>query len=104
MLETSGQARGTFELGALVVDLDSYSARLDGHDLEVSGSQLELLAVLIANKDRVIDRGGLAIALGLRHARTVDVLLSNLRHLIGREFVRNVRSRGWIIDPTAFAG
>jgi len=29
--------------------------------------------------------------------------LSNLRSLIGRDFVRNVRSRGWIIDPEAFA-
>ena len=104
MLETSGIARGMYELGALVVDLDSYSARLDGHDLEISGSQLELLAVLIANKHRVMDRDELAKMLGLQHARTVDVLLSNLRHLIGREFVRNVRSRGWIIDPTAFAG
>ena len=104
MLETSGQAGGTYELGALVVDLDAYSARLDGHDLEVSGSQLELLAVLIANKHRVIDRSELARVLGLRHARTIDVLLSSLRHQIGREFVRNVRSRGWIIDPTAFAG
>jgi DNA-binding response OmpR family regulator len=103
MLETSGNTRGAYELGALVVDLDSYSARLDGHVLEVSGSQLELLAVLIANKQRVMDRSEIAGALGLRHARTVDVLLSNLRHLIGRDFVRNVRSRGWIIDPAAFA-
>jgi len=103
MLDTSGTARGAYELGALVVDLDSYSARLDGRDLDVSGSQLELLAVLIANKQRVMDRSELAGALGLRHARTVDVLLSNLRHMIGRDFVRNVRSRGWIIDPAAFA-
>ncbi|MGZ4120964.1 MAG: winged helix-turn-helix domain-containing protein [Actinomycetota bacterium] len=102
MLETSGKARGTFELGALVVDLDSYSARLGTNDLEVSGSQLELLVVLIANKNRVMDRTEIAARLGLRHARTVDVLLSTLRHTIGREFVRNVRSRGWIIDPTAF--
>ena len=103
MLDTSGTTRGAYELGALAVDLDSYSARLDGHDLDVSGSQLELLAVLIANKQRVMDRSELAGALGLRHARTVDVLLSNLRQLIGRDFVRNVRSRGWIIDPAAFA-
>jgi DNA-binding response OmpR family regulator len=103
MLETSGNTRGAYELGALVVDLDSYSARLEGRALDVSGSQLELLAVLIANKQRVMDRSEIAGALGLRHARTVDVLLSNLRHLIGRDFVRNVRSRGWIIDPAAFA-
>jgi DNA-binding response OmpR family regulator len=103
MLETSGKARGRYELGALVVDLDSYSARVDERDLNVSGSQLELLAVLIANQHRVMDRDELARELGLRHARTVDVLLSSLRQMIGRAFVRNVRSRGWIIDPASFA-
>ena len=102
MLDTSGTTRGAYELGALVVDLDSYSARLEGRDLEISGSQLELLAILITNRQRVMDRTELAELLGLRHARTVDVLLSNLRQTIGREFVRNVRSRGWIIDPAAF--
>ena len=103
MLETSGKARGTFELGALVVDLDSYSARLDGRDLDVSGSQLELLAVLIANRHRVLDRRAIARELGLRHARTVDVLLSALCQRFGFDFVRNVRSRGWIIDAEALA-
>jgi DNA-binding response OmpR family regulator len=103
MLDTSGTIRGAYELGVLVVDLDAYSARLDGRDLHISGSQLELLAVLIANRQRVVDRTELAGMLGLRHARTVDVLLSSLRRLVGRDFVRNVRSRGWIIDPAAFA-
>jgi len=102
MLDTSGKVRGKYELGALAVDLDSYSAKLGGRDLDVSSSQLELLAVLVANKDRVMDRGELAHILALRHDRTIDVLLTGLRQQIGREFVRNVRSRGWIIDQSAF--
>jgi DNA-binding response OmpR family regulator len=104
MLDTSGKVRGKYELGSLSVDLDSYSARLGERELLVSSSQLELLAVLIANKDRVTDRHELAEILDLRHDRTVDVLLTGLRQHIGREFVRNVRSRGWIIDQSAFAG
>jgi DNA-binding response OmpR family regulator len=103
MLDTSGKIRGKYELGSLVVDIDSYSARVGGRDLAISGSQLELLALLIANKDRVMDRKQLAGMLELRHDRTVDVLLTGLRQQIGREFVRNVRSRGWIIDASAFA-
>jgi DNA-binding response OmpR family regulator len=102
MLETSGKIRGKYELGSLVVDLDSYSASVDGRALDVSGSQLELLALLVANKHRVMDRAELARLLDLRHDRTVDVLLTGLRQQMGREFVRNVRSRGWIIDPAAF--
>jgi two-component system, OmpR family, response regulator VanR len=104
MMGTSGETRGTYELGSLVVDLDSYSARLEGNALEVSGSQIELLAVLIANRNRVMDRREIAAALGLQHARTVDVLLTGLRQQMGRDFVRNVRSRGWIIDTTVFTG
>ena len=103
MLETSGKIRGKYELGSLVVDLDSYSARVDDRNLIVSSSQLELLALLIANKHRVVDRAELAGMLDLRHERTVDVLLTGLRQQIGRDFIRNVRSRGWIIDPDAFA-
>jgi DNA-binding response OmpR family regulator len=102
MLDTSGKIRGKYGLGALAVDLDSYSARIGDRDLTVSSSQLELLAVLIANRDRVMDRRELARTLELRHDRTIDVLLTGLRQQIGREFVRNVRSRGWIIDAAAF--
>jgi len=103
MLETSGKIRGRYELGSLIVDLDSYSARIDQRDLEITSSQLELLALLIANQHRVVDRAELAGMLDLRHERTVDVLLTGLRQQIGRDFVRNVRSRGWIIDPKAFS-
>lgn len=92
---------GPLELGALEVDPVGYRASFAGRLLEVSRSQLELLAYLIANHHRVVSREELSGALGLARGRSVDVLLSGLRTKIGREFVRNVRNRGWIIEARA---
>lgn len=89
---------GRYTIGALRVDADAYRATFDGRPLDISRSQLELLAILVANANRVLSRSELAVALGLVRQRSVDVMLSLLRKQIGREFVRNVRNRGWIID------
>jgi len=91
----------TLIVGRLEVDVAAYSARFDGLDLDVSSSQVELLALLIANRDRVLSRDDIASAIGLRHARSVDVLLTMIRRSIGRNFVRTVRRRGWILDVPA---
>jgi DNA-binding response OmpR family regulator len=91
------------ELGALEVDPVGYRASFAGRLLEVSRSQLELLVFLILNRHRVVSREELSSALGLARGRSVDVLLSGLRTKIGREFVRNVRNRGWIIEAQALA-
>lgn len=94
---------GFLELGALAVDTGRYSAALGGRVLELSRSELELLALLIATPHRVLSRQELSARLGLAQGRSVDVLLSRLRHLIGRDFVRNVRGRGWIVVPEALS-
>ncbi len=91
-------AGGVLTVGVLEVDLDAYACRLGGSALELTSSEIELLALLIINSRRVVDRRQLAEAIGLRQHRSVDVLLSSLRQKIGRDFVRNVRGRGWIID------
>ena len=90
---------GVVGSGALTVDLDAYVARLGATILDVTSSEVELLALLISNQHRVVNRKDLARAMGLRQDRSVDVLLSSLRHKTGRDFVRNVRGRGWILDP-----
>jgi two-component system OmpR family response regulator len=89
-------------VGYLEVNPRAYRATLRGHRLALSASQLEVLRVLIVNRDRVVSRNELAQAVGLGHAATVDVLLSSLRRLLGEGAIRNVRSRGWILEPSAF--
>ena len=94
-------AANVVALGDLEVDLDACQASFRGERLDVSRTQVELLGVLIRNRHRVLSRDELADALGLRRGRSVDVLLSGLRGLLGEGFVRNVRARGWIVEPRA---
>jgi len=93
------RSTGEIRVGALHVDLDGYRAAFAGRPLALNRSQLELLAILLENLHRVVSRAELSTALGLSRGRSVDVLLSGLRREIGREFVRNIRSRGWIVEP-----
>src|SRR5262249_7078941 len=101
MITTLAPPTGNLALGILEVDTDSYRAWVAGRLLALSRSQVELLAIMIANRHRVLSRVELAKALRLERPRSVDVLLSGLRRQIDRPFVRNVRNRGWIVEPNA---
>ena len=98
-----GNARRSLELGSLEIDLETYRATLGKRILDLSPSQLEMLALLVTNRGRVTSRDELSKAVGLRRGRSVDVMLCTLRKQVGREFIRNVRNRGWIVDPTMLA-
>lgn len=87
------------ELGLLQVDIELYLAWFNGKLLSLSTSQIEMLAFLLANPSKVLTREELAGVTGLRRLRSVDVLLTRLRQNVGRNFIRNVRNRGWIVDP-----
>ena len=105
--DTALPAARTFKLGPLEVDLDGYRATLHSRPLDLSPSQLEMLAILVANRGRVTSREELCVAIGLRRGRSVDVMLCSLRKELGHNFIRNVRNRGWIVDPESlnrFAG
>lgn len=96
------EAPPALAVGGLLVDVASYRATFHGRPLRLRRAQVELLAALVRNRHRVVSRDELATLLGLRRGRSVDVLLSGLRDVLGEGFVRNVRSRGWIIEPSAF--
>jgi len=91
----------TLSLGALELDIEGYRAFFNGRELQVSASQMELLTLLINNHSRVVSRDELSESLGLARARSVDVILSSLRRELGRDFLRNVRNRGWIVVAEA---
>lgn len=91
-------------MGNLQIDLESYRATLSDKPLALSPSQLEMLAILVANHGRVTSREELSKAVGLRRGRSVDVMLCTLRKELGPDFIRNVRNRGWIVDPSMLTG
>ncbi|MGH2705657.1 MAG: winged helix-turn-helix domain-containing protein [Actinomycetota bacterium] len=84
-------------VGALEVDLARYRGSFAGRSLILSPTQLELLAILVANRERLVSRAELSSAVGLRRDRSVDVALSAIRREVGRDFIRNVRKRGWVL-------
>jgi DNA-binding response OmpR family regulator len=81
----------------LEVDASAYTASLGGQEVILSATEIEILTSLIANSSKVCSRKELADAVG-RQERTIDVVISGLRHKIGTDFVRNVRGRGWILN------
>lgn len=97
-----GRRPATLCVGYLEIEPRAYRASLHGRALDLTPSQVDLLTFLVANRDRVTSRSELAEAAGLEQSRSVDVALSSMRRLLGDGFVRNVRNRGWILEPTAF--
>ena len=88
---------GALSVGLLQVSPATYTASFDGRQLDLSGTEIEILSVLLEHQGRVSSRGELAEILGRRES-TVDILITRLRQKVGRNFIRNVRVRGWIVD------
>jgi DNA-binding response OmpR family regulator len=101
MHTVTGEPPDTLRAGELEIQPRAYRAALRGQLVPLTPSQIEFLDVLLTNRHRVVTRIELAKAAGLEQARSVDVVLSSLRRLLGEGFVRNVRSRGWILEPSA---
>ena len=106
MAAHAGDASGVenLTLGLLSLDVPAGTASLGGRYLNLSRRHVELLAVLVVNRNRVLSRAELSAALGYQRGRSIDVLLSGLRHEVGFPFVRNVPKRGWIIMPEVLRG
>jgi len=88
-------------IGLLEIEPVAYRASLDGSTLTLTPTQVDVLTTLVINRDRVVTRNELASSANVE-ASSIDVVLSSLRRVLGDGFVRNVRNRGWILEPTAF--
>ena len=91
-------------VGAVVVDRTTHAATLDGRPLDLTPAELELLALLMRHRGRVLSRE--RIIEGTHgvdweaYDRSVDVLVSRLRQKLGDDprrpaFIRTVRGVGY---------
>jgi len=100
-----GQVRGATHhaVGALSIDLDAFEARCGDRPLQLSPTQLRLLATLAARPGRAFARQELLEAHtdGFADERTVDAHVKNLRQRLGAcsEQLETVRGVGYRLRP-----
>ncbi len=99
-------AEAALQIGALELDPGSRTARLRGRLLELTTAEFELLALLARHRGRVLSRDRiLDETRGLDFEafdRSIDVLVSRLRHKLGDDarrpaFIRTIWGRGYCL-------
>jgi DNA-binding response OmpR family regulator len=105
----SGTGRATeLRCGGLVVDPARRTARLDGHDLDLTRLEFDLLACLVRRSPEVVSRRELLAEVWRQPYggadKTVDVHLSWLRRKLGEtasepRYLHTVRGVGIKLDP-----
>lgn len=86
----------------LVLDLDSYTATVDGNDYELTQREFEILRELLTNQRRVMTRKNLLDKLWrydfYGDERVVDTHIKNLRKKLSIDFIQTIRGLGYKID------
>lgn len=86
----------------LILDLDSYSASVNGESHELTQREFEVLRELLLNQGRVLTRQNLLDRLWkydfLGDERVVDTHIKNLRKKLGIDFIQTIRGVGYKID------
>ncbi|MGI9557189.1 MAG: response regulator transcription factor [Solirubrobacterales bacterium] len=95
---------GTFSVGTLEVDLDGRRVRLDGHEVDLTRKEFDLLAVLVRRPGSVVSREDIMSQVWDENwfgpTKTLDVHLSALRRKIDDDpaqprFIHTVRGVGF---------
>lgn len=86
----------------LVLDLDSYTAVIDGNAYELTQREFEVLRELLTHQGRVLTRQNLLNKLWkydfYGDERVVDTHIKNLRKKLGIDFIKTIRGVGYKID------
>ena len=86
----------------LILDLDSYSALVNGESYELTQREFEILRELLLNQGRVLTRQILLERLWkydfYGDERVVDTHIKNLRKKLGIDFIQTIRGVGYKID------
>ncbi len=106
VLRRSSQAQEeghkTIEYQNLSLDLDNYTATVDGTAYELTQREFEVLRELLTHQGRIMTRQNLLDKLWrydfYGDERVVDTHIKNLRKKLGIEFIQTVRGVGYKID------
>lgn len=96
------QEHQTITYQDLILDLDSYSASVNGKSHELTQREFEVLRELLLNQGRVLTRQNLLDRLWkydfLGDERVVDTHIKNLRKKLEIDFIQTIRGVGYKID------
>ena len=98
----SEQEHRTIAYKNLVLDLDSYTAAVDGVSFELTQREFVVLRELLTHQGRVLTRQNLLDRLWkydfYGDERVVDTHIKNLRKKLGIDFIKTIRGVGYKID------
>ena len=96
------QEHQTITYKNLVLDMDSYTAAVDGVSFDLTQREFEVLRELLLNQGRVLTRQNLLDKLWkydfYGDERVVDTHIKNLRKKLGIDFIQTIRGVGYKID------
>ena len=99
---SQNQEHQTVAYKNLILDLDSYSALVNGESYELTQREFEILRELLLNQGRVLTRRILLERLWkydfYGDERVVDTHIKNLRKKLGIDFIQTIRGVGYKID------
>ena len=99
---SQNQEHQTVAYKNLILDLDSYSALVNGESCELTQREFEILRELLLNQGRVLTRQILLERLWkydfYGDERVVDTHIKNLRKKLGIDFIQTIRGVGYKID------
>lgn len=99
---SQNQEHQTIAYKNLILDLDSYSALVNGESYELTQREFEILRELLLNQGRVLTRQILLERIWkydfYGDERVVDTHIKNLRKKLGIDFIQTIRGVGYKID------
>ncbi len=100
--QTQDEGHKTIAYQNLILDLDNYTAMVDGTAYELTQREFEVLRELLIHQGRIMTRQNLLDKLWrydfYGDERVVDTHIKNLRKKMGIEFIQTVRGVGYKID------
>lgn len=97
-----GNAHETVAYQNLLLDMDGYTAAVDGKIYELTRREFEVLKELLTNQGRVLTRQNLLDRLWkydfYGDERVVDTHIKNLRKKLGIDFIQTVRGVGYKVE------
>lgn len=100
--QTQDEGHKTIAYQNLLLDLDNYTAMVDGIAYELTQREFEVLRELLTHQGRIMTRQNLLDKLWrydfYGDERVVDTHIKNLRKKLGIEFIQTVRGVGYKID------